>query len=97
MRQAHPAGEHMFVDYAGQTVDKIDAGTGEVAAGADVRRRYGRLQLYLRRGDFDPEPARLDQRACPAARLHEQRAGAPRLVIGFNRFSTGTETIPRVS
>ena len=30
MRQAHPAGERMFVDYAGQTVDKIDAGTGEV-------------------------------------------------------------------
>jgi transposase len=30
MRQAHPAGERMFVDYAGQTVDKIDAGAGEV-------------------------------------------------------------------
>ena len=30
MRQAYPAGERMFVDYAGQTVDKIDAGTGEV-------------------------------------------------------------------
>jgi transposase len=30
MRQAHPAGERMFVDYAGQTVDVIDPGTGEV-------------------------------------------------------------------
>ena len=30
MRQAHPAGERMFVDYAGQTVDLIDPGTGEV-------------------------------------------------------------------
>jgi transposase len=30
MRQAHPDGERMFVDYAGQTVAKIDAGTGEV-------------------------------------------------------------------
>jgi transposase len=29
MRQAHPAGERMLVDYAGQTVAKIDAGTGE--------------------------------------------------------------------
>jgi transposase len=29
MRQAHPAGERMFVDYAGQTVDLIDPGTGE--------------------------------------------------------------------
>jgi transposase len=32
MRQAHPAGERMFVDYAGQTVDLIDPGTGEVRA-----------------------------------------------------------------
>jgi len=30
MRQAHPAGERMFVDYAGQTIDLIDPGTGEV-------------------------------------------------------------------
>ena len=30
MRQAHPAGERMFVDYAGQTVDLVGPGTGEV-------------------------------------------------------------------
>ena len=30
MRQVHPAGERMFVDYAGQTVDLVDPGTGEV-------------------------------------------------------------------
>jgi transposase len=30
MRQVHPAGERMFVDYAGETVEMIDAGTGEV-------------------------------------------------------------------
>jgi len=30
MRQAHPAGERLFVDYAGQTVDVVDGGTGEV-------------------------------------------------------------------
>jgi hypothetical protein len=29
VRQAHPAGERIFVDYAGQTVDLIDPGTGE--------------------------------------------------------------------
>jgi transposase len=29
-RQAHPAGERMFVDYAGQTVDVIDGSTGEI-------------------------------------------------------------------
>jgi transposase len=32
MRQVHPAGERLFVDYAGQTVDIIDGATGEVRA-----------------------------------------------------------------
>ena len=32
MRQTHPAGERLFVDYAGQTVAVIDAATGEVRA-----------------------------------------------------------------
>ena len=30
MRQVHPAGERLFVDYAGQTVDLVDGRTGEV-------------------------------------------------------------------
>jgi transposase len=30
MRQAHPAGERMFVDYAGQTVELIDGRSGEI-------------------------------------------------------------------
>lgn len=30
MRQVHPAGERLFVDYAGQTVGVTDPGTGEV-------------------------------------------------------------------
>lgn len=30
MRQIHPAGERLFVDYAGQTVEVIDGTTGEV-------------------------------------------------------------------
>jgi transposase len=30
MRQSHPLGERLFVDYAGQTVEVIDAITGEV-------------------------------------------------------------------
>jgi transposase len=29
MRQAHVAGERLFVDYAGQTVEVVDAVTGE--------------------------------------------------------------------
>lgn len=32
MRQRHPAGERLFVDYAGHTVDVIDPQTGEVRA-----------------------------------------------------------------
>jgi transposase len=32
MRQVHPAGERLFVDFAGQTVEVIDASTGEVRA-----------------------------------------------------------------
>jgi transposase len=30
MRQVHPAGERLFVDYAGQTVEVIDGTSGEV-------------------------------------------------------------------
>jgi transposase len=30
MRQVHQAGERLFVDYAGQTIDVIDGATGEV-------------------------------------------------------------------
>jgi transposase len=30
MRQAHPAGERLFVDYAGHTVEVVDADTGEL-------------------------------------------------------------------
>jgi transposase len=32
MRQSHPLGERLFVDYAGQTVEVVDAVTGEVRA-----------------------------------------------------------------
>lgn len=31
MRQIHPAGERLFVDYAGQTVPITDAATGEIS------------------------------------------------------------------
>ncbi len=30
MRQIHPGGERLFVDYAGQTVPVVDAATGEI-------------------------------------------------------------------
>jgi transposase len=30
MRQSHPAGERLFVDYAGRTAEVIDGATGEI-------------------------------------------------------------------
>jgi hypothetical protein len=32
MRQAHPGGERLFVDYAGHTVEVVDGDTGELHA-----------------------------------------------------------------
>jgi transposase len=32
MRQIHPAGERLFIDYAGQTMPIVDAATGEITA-----------------------------------------------------------------
>ena len=58
MRQTHVAGERLFVDYAGTTLEVIDAATGEVRAGAAVRRRARRVELHLCRGDLDAD-------ACP--------------------------------
>src|SRR5436190_12200724 len=59
MRQAHIGGDKLFVDYAGDTV------TGDHRPayrpgpfGTDLRRRYGRLQLHLRRGELDPGTGR---------------------------------------
>jgi transposase len=37
MRQVHPGGERLFVDYAGQTVPVVDAATGEI----------GRAQIFV--------------------------------------------------
>jgi transposase len=70
MRQAYPAGERMFVDYAGQTTDVIDGRTGEVRAAQIF------VALHLRRGDGDPKPAGLDRCPCSGAYIHGRRAGA---------------------
>ena len=63
LRQEHRAGEKLFVDYAGATIAVQDPETGEVAAGAAVRRRARRQQLHLRRSHLDTEPGRLDRLA----------------------------------
>src|SRR5215213_3238701 len=46
------------------------------ARGAGLRRRHGRLQLHLRRGDLDAVAARLDRVPYAGTRLHGRRAGA---------------------
>ena len=53
MRQTHVAGERLFVDYAGTTLEVIDGVTGEVMTRPAVRRRARGLQLHLCRGDLD--------------------------------------------
>jgi hypothetical protein len=52
MRQTHPAGEKLFVDFAGDTVPVFDGLTEEVRA-QDLRRGPGGIELHLR-----PSPAR---------------------------------------
>ena len=47
MRQSHVAGERMFVDYAGTTLEVIDPSTGEAMTAQAVRRRARRVELHL--------------------------------------------------
>jgi transposase len=47
MRQAHPAGERMFVDYAGQTVDLIDPGTVGLQSTGLTRGEIRPAQIFV--------------------------------------------------
>ena len=60
LRQVHVAGEKLFVDYSGHTMEVIDGLTGEVLTAQIFRRRTRRLELHLRRSDLHPKLARLD-------------------------------------
>jgi transposase len=65
MRQAHPAGERMFVDYAGQTVEVIDGRTGEIRHAQIFVAVMGASSYHLCRVELDAELARLDRpRTC---------------------------------
>jgi transposase len=57
MRQAHVAREKLFVDYAGTTIDVVDAATGEAHA----------CQLFsqLSASRATPTPRRRSLRRCP--------------------------------
>ena len=65
MRQEHPAGDKVFVDYSGKKIMIVDRATGVVREAEDLRRRPWRLQLHLRRGDLDAETGGLDRGPCP--------------------------------
>src|ERR1700748_1082951 len=73
MRQSHPLGERLFVDYAGQTVEVVDALTGEGSAGADLCRRTGRLQPDVCRGSLDAGAGGLAGLPCQRLRLLRRR------------------------
>ena len=64
MRQRHPAGERLFVDYAGVTIDVVCPKTGEIKTGTTVRRYIGCLQLHLRGSQLDTDTAGLDIQPC---------------------------------
>ena len=63
MRQHHAAGDKVFVDYSGKKVAHRRPRDRRGARGRDLRRRARRLEPHLRRGDLDPDLARLDRRA----------------------------------
>ena len=75
MRQAHVAGEKLFVDYAGTTIDIVDATTGEVHACQLFVAALGASSLHLRRGDLHADAARLDRLAHTRLRLFRRCAG----------------------
>jgi len=63
MRQHHRAGEKLFIDYCGPTVDIIDGTTGEVRKAQVFVAVLGCFQLYLRGSHLDPGTFRLDRLA----------------------------------
>ena len=78
IRQAHPAGERMFVDNAGQTIDLTDGRTGEIRPAQIFVAVMGAPNYTYAEADPDPDFAGLDRRACQGTGLHGWRAGAAR-------------------
>ena len=78
MRQAHPAGERLFVDYAGQTVEIVDGRTGEVRTAQVFVAVMGASSYTYAEATWTQIAAGLDRRPCACARLHGRRAGAAR-------------------
>ena len=75
MRQTHRAGEKLFVDYAGQTVEVIDRATGEVRSAQIFVAVLGASNYTYAEATWTPGAARLDRRPC--AGLCSSSAGCP--------------------
>ena len=65
MRQSHPAGERMFVDYAGQTVELYDARTGEIRAAQIFVAVMGASSYTPAFAGAGSTPRRAGPRRCP--------------------------------
>jgi hypothetical protein len=76
MRQAHPAGERMFVDYAGQTIDLTDGRTGETRPAQIFVAVMGASNYTYAEATLTQTFAGLDRGACQGTGLHGWRAGA---------------------
>ena len=64
MRQVHIAGEKLFVDYAGNTMEIFDGLSGEILTAQIFVAVLGASNYLLRRGDLHADTARLDRLAC---------------------------------
>ncbi|WP_354125523.1 IS21 family transposase [Bradyrhizobium sp. LA6.10] len=61
LRQIHVAGEKLFVDYSGHTMEVVDGLTGEVRSAQIFVAVLGASNYTLRRGQPQPKPAGLDR------------------------------------
>jgi hypothetical protein len=75
MRQTHVAGERLFVDYAGTTLEVINGLTGEVITAQLFVAALGASSLHLCRGDPDAGARRLDRLAHPRFRIRRRGDG----------------------
>ena len=78
MRQVHPAGERLFVDYAGQTVEVVDGSTGELRPVQVFVAVLGASNYTYAEASWTQTPAGLDRLACSGAGISRRRAAADR-------------------
>ncbi|WP_246516030.1 hypothetical protein [Bradyrhizobium diversitatis] len=81
MRQAHPAGDKVFVDYSGKKIMIVDRQTGVVRDAEIFVAVLGGLELHLRRSELDVDTSGLDRAPCPDFRFFGE---VPRLVVPDN-------------